>query len=61
MSSTHTIRPTGPRTGLVADRQALRLAAALLVSSYLVYVVATVFHPSGSRLKWPELESSPDT
>jgi hypothetical protein len=31
----------------VADRQTLRLAAALLLSSYFVYVVATVFHPSG--------------
>jgi hypothetical protein len=31
----------------VAERKALRLSAALLVGSFIVYAVATAFHPSG--------------
>jgi len=42
---THT---SGTRTGALADRNALRLSAVLLVSSFVVLVIATVFHPGGA-------------
>lgn len=38
---------SGPQTDPLADRSALRLWAILLVSTFVVYAVATVFHPGG--------------
>jgi len=38
---------SGTRTGPLADREAVRLSAVLLVTSVIVLLIATVFHPNG--------------